>query len=107
MQVRDEFHTQLRGRISESLIDERELIGQMYVNAELPYYKQYTPDELRRARRGRASTCTSTSTAPTTTRSPLRRTSRISSQARSPGPRHPQPDVPLRRRGGRFRARPL
>ena len=44
MQVRDEFHTQLRGRISESLIDERELIGQMYVNAELPYYKQYTPD---------------------------------------------------------------
>ena len=44
MQVRDEFHTQLRGRISESLIDERELIGQMYVNAELLYYKQYTPD---------------------------------------------------------------
>ena len=44
MQVREEFHTQLRGRISESLIDERELIGQMYVNAELPYYKQYTPD---------------------------------------------------------------
>lgn len=44
MQVRDDFHIQLRGRISETLVDERDLIGQMYVNAELPYYRQYTPD---------------------------------------------------------------
>lgn len=44
MQVRDELNSQIRGRISESLVDERSLIRQMYLNVGLPYYKQYTLD---------------------------------------------------------------